>query len=129
MLSDGRLAAGIPTSKDLKRQIAIAEKLDGRTATQSFTMAINGTVDAAVNGGIANYAPFLNGSFREDHPEIAEDIASTEEKSKMLDDLRRLLRVLRVAKLLFHVEYLRELLELACSCQCSCHAYWCLASV
>ena len=74
-------------NKDLKRQIAIAEKLDGRTATQSFTMAINGTVDAAVNGGIANYAPFLNGSFREDHPEIAEDIASTEEKSKMLEVL------------------------------------------
>ena len=43
-------------------------------AEQSFTMALNGVVDAAVNGGVANYRAFVTGEFRTTNPEIAEDI-------------------------------------------------------
>ena len=78
----------VDKNNDLKRRIAVAESLEGRTAEQSFTMAINGTVDAAVNGGIANYEPFLTGSYRTDFPEIAEDVDSTPEKSMKVQELK-----------------------------------------
>jgi len=78
----------VDKNEDLKRRIEVAESLEGRTAEQSFTMAINGTVDAAVNGGIANYEPFLTGSYRTDFPEIAEDVDSTPEKSSKVQELK-----------------------------------------
>ena len=67
-------------NNDLKDRIAKANQLTTRSAPQSFTMAINGTVDAAVNGGLANYAPFLTGSFEEENPEIVEDMDEHPEK-------------------------------------------------
>ncbi len=81
----------VDKNEDLKRRIEVAESLEGRTAEQSFTMAINGTVDAAVNGGIANYEPFLTGSYRTDFPEIAEDVDSTPEKSAKVQELKNAL--------------------------------------
>jgi hypothetical protein len=40
----------------------------------------SGTVDAAVNGGIKNYESFITGSYRQENPEIAEDIDQHMEK-------------------------------------------------
>jgi hypothetical protein len=89
----------VDKNADLNRHIAVASPLEGRTAQQSFTMAINGTVDAAVNGGIANYAPFLTGSFQQDHPEIWEDVMSSLEKKAMLAKLKSVLEEhLRILK-------------------------------
>lgn len=48
-----------------------------RCAEQSFTQALQGVVDAAVSGGVANYKPFFTGEFRTSHPEIAADLEST----------------------------------------------------
>ena len=66
---------------------------------QVLFTSINGTVDAAVNGGIANYAPFLTGSFQQDHPEIWEDVMSSLEKKAMLAKLKSVLEEhLRILK-------------------------------
>lgn len=43
-------------------------------AQQRHTMAINGVVDAAVNGGLANWKPLATGSYKISHPEIQDDI-------------------------------------------------------
>lgn len=46
-------------------------------------MALNGVVDAAVNGGLANYVSFLDGTFRELNPEIAKDIDAHPNKKEI----------------------------------------------
>jgi HD-GYP domain-containing protein (c-di-GMP phosphodiesterase class II) len=56
------------------------ETLENGGADQSYTMALNGVVDAAVNGGLANYVSFLNGEYRNINPEIAQDVDSFEAK-------------------------------------------------
>ena len=43
-------------------------------ASQAFSMAINGTVDSAVNGGTKMYEPFVTGEYARDFPEIHEDV-------------------------------------------------------
>jgi hypothetical protein len=48
----------------------------------------SGTIDPAVNGGISNYQCFLDGSYRVAHPEIAENVDSTPEKQKIIEQLR-----------------------------------------
>lgn len=78
-------------NEDLKEKIAQADLLKVRNAPQSFTMAINGTVDAAVNGGLANYAPFLTGSYKKENPEIVEDMEKYPEKLKLIGELRALM--------------------------------------
>ena len=78
-------------NNDLKDRIAKANQLTTRSAPQSFTMAINGTVDAAVNGGLANYAPFLTGSFEEENPEIVEDMDEHPEKRALIGELKNLM--------------------------------------
>jgi hypothetical protein len=78
-------------NNDLKERIAQASMLTTRSAPQSFTMAINGTVDAAVNGGLANYAPFLTGSYQQENPEIVEDMDEHPEKHALIGKLRDLM--------------------------------------
>ena len=46
-------------------------------------MALNGVVDAAVNGGLANYVSFLDGTYRNLNPEIAEDIDAHPKKKEI----------------------------------------------
>jgi len=46
-----------------------------RGADQELTSQLGGTVDAAVAGGVVNYAPFLTGTYARTHPEIAADLA------------------------------------------------------
>jgi hypothetical protein len=46
---------------------------------------------AAVNGGIANFIPFLDGSFETDHPEIYEDVQAHPEKQMLVNELRELI--------------------------------------
>eukprot|EP00604_Paraphysomonas_vestita_P001302 CAMPEP_0174823826 /NCGR_PEP_ID=MMETSP1107-20130205/27980_1 /TAXON_ID=36770 /ORGANISM="Paraphysomonas vestita, Strain GFlagA" /LENGTH=53 /DNA_ID=CAMNT_0016048031 /DNA_START=219 /DNA_END=377 /DNA_ORIENTATION=+ len=50
-------------------------------------MALSGTVDAAVNGGIKNYESFITGTYAQNNPEIAEDIESNPSKSNLVDIL------------------------------------------
>jgi|MDSY01.2.fsa_nt_gb hypothetical protein len=50
-------------------------------------MALNGVVDAAVNGGLANYVSFLDGTYRELNPEIAEDIDANPNKADVAKTL------------------------------------------
>jgi hypothetical protein len=46
-------------------------------------------VDAAVNGGIKNYESFITGSYREENPEIAEDIdTNIDKKGDLVDRLK-----------------------------------------
>ena len=67
-------------------------------------MAINGVVDAAVNGGTMNYATFITGDYRETNPEIAEDIDAHPHKHGLVDKL--------VAALKEQVEVLRPGIEI-----------------
>ena len=65
-------------------------------ADQSYTMALNGVVDAAVNGGLANYVSFLDGTYRELNPEIAEDIDANPNKADVAKTLVLLERQLDI---------------------------------
>ena len=47
-----------------------------RGAPQSFSQTLSGCVDAAVSGGVANYAPFFTDAFKTTYPEIAADLCS-----------------------------------------------------
>ena len=74
-----------------------------RGAEQGFTSLLQGVVDAAVSGGVSNYAPFLDGGFRLTHPEIVEDLAAPgkallidELRAALLDQLRAMARGIRV---------------------------------
>ncbi len=51
----------------------------------------SGTVDAAVNGGIKNYETFITGVYRENNPEIAEDVDSHPSKKALVKNLISLL--------------------------------------
>ena len=52
---------------------AAAAGLD-RGAPQAFSQMLSGCVDAAVSGGVANYAPLFTDSYKASHPEIAADL-------------------------------------------------------
>jgi len=76
-----------------------------RGAEQGFTSLLQGVVDAAVSGGVSNYAPFLDGGFRLTHPEIVEDLEAPgagkaglidELRAALLDQLRAMARGIRV---------------------------------
>ena len=58
----------------LREAIAEAEGVADGQGSQEFSQAINGVVDAAVNGGVTNFVPLLSGDFRRTHPEIVEDM-------------------------------------------------------
>ena len=44
-----------------------------------------------MSGGVANYETLLNGEYRKTHPEVAEDVDSSPEKSAEIDKLRDVL--------------------------------------
>ena len=48
----------------------------------------SGTVDAAVNGGLKNYETFITGEYRQQNPEIAEDVDSTATKQEIVAILK-----------------------------------------
>jgi hypothetical protein len=56
-------------------------------------MALNGVVDAAVNGGVSMYSSFINQAYRTTNPEIAEDIDSHPHKNNLVEDLRKALHM------------------------------------
>ncbi len=58
----------------LRDLIAEAQGVADGEGSQDFSLAINGVVDAAVNGGVNNFVPLLSGSFETTHPEIVEDL-------------------------------------------------------
>lgn len=64
-----------------------------RSAEQDFSQKLQGVVDAAVSGGIANYRTFFSGAFKATHPEIQEDIDAdvTGQKARVFDALREAL--------------------------------------
>jgi hypothetical protein len=76
---------------ELEAKLAIMETLPDGGADQSYTMALNGVVDAAVNGGLANYVSFLDGTFRELNPEIQEDIELFPAKKSINIELAKLI--------------------------------------
>jgi hypothetical protein len=45
-----------------------------RAAPQAFSQTLSGCVDAAVSGGVANYAPLFTDAYRSTYPEIAADL-------------------------------------------------------
>ena len=61
-------------NSELEVKIALMETLPDGGADQSYTMALNGVVDAAVNGGLANYVSFMDGTYKTLNPEIHDDI-------------------------------------------------------
>jgi hypothetical protein len=56
---------------ELWEKVKQMEATEDGQADQSMTMAINGVVDAAVNGGTKNYEAFINGEYKVTNPEIA----------------------------------------------------------
>ena len=48
----------------------------------------SGTVDAAVNGGLKNYETFITGEYRQQNPEIAEDVDSSPLKQHVVAVLK-----------------------------------------
>jgi hypothetical protein len=79
-------------NKSLERQISILRATPDGGASQNMTMAISGTVDAAVNGGLKNYTLMLTEEYRKQYPEIAEDIDSCVEKSVVIEKLKTAFR-------------------------------------
>ena len=76
-----------------------------RGAEQDFSSKLQGVVDAAVSGGVANYRPFLTGTFAATHPEIAADLAAWDGmkvgtlsalRTEVLEQLRIVARGIRV---------------------------------
>lgn len=74
-------------NQELNEKVAELEEMEDGTADQSYTMALNGVVDAAVNGGLANYEVFFTGAFIETNPEIQEDIDANPEKQALRGQL------------------------------------------
>ena len=76
-------------NEDLHGVVLDMQKLAYSAFTeQSHTSMISGIVDAAVQGGIANFESFITGSFRVHNPEIAEDIdAHRREKGTLVEKL------------------------------------------
>ena len=68
------LASMLAKNAELVKKIDEMELLRDGGADQSYTMTLNGVVDAAVNGGVENYRTMINGKFRDENPEIAEDV-------------------------------------------------------
>jgi dedicator of cytokinesis protein 3 len=60
----------------LLEQAGEAARGADRGAPQAFSQTLSGCVDAAVAGGVANYAPFFTGAFMDTHPEIAADLVA-----------------------------------------------------
>jgi len=79
-------------NQELREKFGLMEKLEDGGADNSYTMALNGVVDAAVNGGTGNYETFINGKYRDINPEIYEDVSSTPEKKRIAADLVRVLK-------------------------------------
>jgi hypothetical protein len=79
-------------NNEVEAKVALMENLPDGGADQSYTMALNGVVDAAVNGGLANYVSFLNGDYRTLNPEIAEDIDKHPLKKEDTAELARLVK-------------------------------------
>jgi len=61
-------------------------------AQQRHTMAINGVVDAAVNGGLWKWGPFFDRSHLQTHPEIQSDVDAHPHKRKLFPDFVQALR-------------------------------------
>ncbi len=78
-------------NRELREKIGEMALRTARTTDQSFTMMMNGVVDAAVNGGIKNYETFLTGEYRTATADIAADMASHPEKAALEAALRSLL--------------------------------------
>lgn len=63
----------------LERGIREMENLGvNKNVSQKVTMELSGTIDAAVNGGIANYYSILSGEYRELNPAIEAHITANE---------------------------------------------------
>lgn len=73
---------------ELKNKIDAMDTLTTRTTDQSFTMMMNGVVDAAVAGGVKNYETFLNGEYRTANPDIAADLEEFPEKAEKVAELQ-----------------------------------------
>jgi len=67
---------------ELREKFEKMEGLADGSADNSYTMAINGVVDAAVNGGLNNYVTFIDGTYKTENPEIYDDVMSNEIKRK-----------------------------------------------
>lgn len=76
----------------LSQQADANEKVKDGQADQGFTMLLNGMVDAAVSGGVANFEALLTGEYERTHPEIHEDMQQHPYKSAALRELRAILR-------------------------------------
>ena len=77
---------------ELREKFGAMKNLQDGAADNSYTMALNGVVDAAVNGGIGNYRTFINGQYKDKNPEIYSDVCSSPSKSDVCDRLIKALK-------------------------------------
>lgn len=105
-----------PQNAELKEKFAAMESIADGEADNSYTMALNGVVDAAVNGGIGNYATFINGQYKVDNSEIWDDVNSSDAKrsypSKLLDVLGEQIEILEMGVRLHETKCSPSLLPL-----------------
>lgn len=86
------LESMVDKNAELEAKIKTMETLEDGGADQSYTMALNGVVDAAVNGGVENYRSMIDGTFRQQNPEIAEALDASLERARLPFDLAQSLR-------------------------------------
>ncbi|GMH72801.1 hypothetical protein TrRE_jg3684 [Triparma retinervis] len=84
---ENAVAEIVKKNAELREKFGAMKNLPDGAADNSYTMALNGVVDAAVNGGIGNYRTFINGQYKEKNPEIYEDVCSSGEKRDVCDRL------------------------------------------
>lgn len=63
--------------KNIELRHVLFELHHADVGLQRHTMAINGVVDAAVNGGLSNWTPLVTGDYETSHPEIHDDLIDT----------------------------------------------------
>lgn len=89
---------------------AILDSAAIKVVSQNFTQMLGGVIDAAVNGGLANYYPIINGEYKTTYPEIAESL--NENADKIIGDLREALNQLILA-----LEHAMSVHQLKCDVQ------------
>lgn len=72
-------------NSELRHIIDELEDSPDAGAQQRHTMAINGVVDAAVNGGLANWTPLATGAYKTTHPDILADLLAHPDKANLPD--------------------------------------------
>lgn len=81
---------------EISDSICDANKVE--VVSQNYTQLLGGVIDAAVNGGLINYYPIINGEYKKTHPEIYESIDNENDIiNELINSLHKLIDILNEA--------------------------------